>query len=816
MQPPMITTAAKRFSSFLVIFSLIFQRIYGATDTIKVNEEGITYGNPLVSSGGKFKLGFFSPGNSRKWYVGLWFTNVTESTVVWVANRDSPISDNSGVFKVIHPGILVLLNSTNGTAWASNATTSAQNPVAQLLDSGNLVVRDENDDRAENLVWQSFDHPTDTYLAGMDLGWDLVTGKEIYLSSWKSSDDPTTGEYTYHLDSTGYPQIVVKRGSAIRHRIGPWNGILFPGSTDPKKDPTINLTYVINDEKLYVHSTLVGKSLVSRYTLNYRGVAERWVWGDGGRGWEIYSSLPTDICDDYNKCGAYGSCNVGKSPPCGCLDQKFVPKGPKGWGGLGSDWSSGCVRRRNLSLSCQGDMFLKYSGIKLPDARKSWHNDTMTFGECRAECLNNCSCMAFTPLDVKKGSGCLIWYDELVDIRGLSENGQVIYIRMASTEAAGSKRKRSRDAAIIACSVVAVVLLLLLGLYLCNQKRKRKTKKLMTGEDDIPLWDLSVILKATDHFSNNNKLGEGGFGPVYKGVVVGGQEIAVKRLSKESRQGLDELKNEVIFIAKLQHRNLVKILGCCIQQDESMLIYEYLPNRSLDVILFDKWKSVLLNWHKRFHIINGIARGLLYLHQDSRLRIIHRDLKASNILLDSDMNPKISDFGLARSFGGNETEAQTHRVVGTYGYMSPEYAVDGLFSVKSDVFSFGVLVLEIVSGKRNRGFSHNEHSLNLLGHAWKLYKEGRSVELVDACLDDKFLSTEVLRSIQVGLLCVQQNSEDRPSMSTVVWMLGNEGEIAEAKHPGFFTERGVTGHDLTSMNVTNSTNNLTITMPAPR
>ncbi|XP_042038335.1 G-type lectin S-receptor-like serine/threonine-protein kinase SD1-1 [Salvia splendens] len=197
----------------------------------------------------------------------------------------------------------------------------------------------------------------------------------------------------------------------------------------------------------------------------------------------------------------------------------------------------------------------------------------------------------------------------------------------------------------------------------------------------LPFFSLPTVLKATDNFSNTSKLGEGGFGPVYRGVLEDGQEIAVKRLSKMSSQGVNELRNEVMLIAKLQHRNLVRTLGFCAQEEEYMLIYEYMPNHSLDLTLFDKEKSMLLDWQKRFDIINGIAKGLLYLHQDSRLRIIHRDLKASNILLDADIIPKISDFGLARSFGGNQTEAQTRRVIGTYGYMSPEYAIDGLFSV---------------------------------------------------------------------------------------------------------------------------------------
>ncbi|XAR67506.1 Non-specific serine/threonine protein kinase [Bertholletia excelsa] len=185
------------------------------------------------------------------------------------------------------------------------------------------------------------------------------------------------------------------------------------------------------------------------------------------------------------------------------------------------------------------------------------------------------------------------------------------------------------------------------------------------------------------------------------------------------------------------------------------------------------------------------------------------------------MNPKISDFGMARSFGGDDAEGNTNRVVGTYGYMSPEYAVDGLFSVKLDVFSFGVLVLEIVIGKRNRGFSHPDHSLNLLGHAWRLYREGRSMELVDTTIFESCYMSQILRSIQVGLLCVQQNPDDRPTMSSVVLMLGSEGTLPLPKQPGFFTERNPeneSGGDTTSSknNTRVSTNDFTITIMEPR
>ncbi|KAH6835696.1 S-locus lectin protein kinase family protein [Perilla frutescens var. hirtella] len=790
-------------------------------------------GESLISSGGIFELGFFSPNNSENRYVGIWYKKITVKTVVWIANRNNPLTDRSGMLRVIDSGALLLLNATNTTIWStdSNNNTSSSKQiafVARLLDSGNLVVTDANDENPENYLWQSFNCPTDTSLPGMKLGKNFVTGLEVHITSPKSEGDLSSGDYTYHCDPTGYPQNVIKKGDVVTYRTGPWNGKGFSGNPNLQKNNIFTYGVVINEREVYYHYDLINDSVITRFTISESGVGHRWIWVDRTQEWNSYLTIPLDNCDIYNGCGPYGTCNIKNSPSCGCLD-RFKPKDPQGW--ERGDWSNGC--NRSTPLNCEkGDGFLRYTGIKLPDTRSSRYNKSMSLDECKVVCSKDCSCMAFSSLDISRGNnGCLLWFGDLVDIREISP-GQEIYIRMASSEL--GSRRRKREILIITLSLVISILVICLVLY--SKKRKKADHQLPETDRsnlnyvdnhpdescpnkdiELPLFDLATLMKATDSFSLNNKLGEGGFGPVYKGWLDEGQEIAVKRLSRTSLQGGDEFKNEVICIAKLQHRNLVKLLGCCIQGEEKMLVYEYMTNRSLDLILFDPMKSKLLDWPRRFNIINGIARGLMYLHQDSRLRVIHRDLKASNILLDSNMNPKISDFGLARTFGGDETGANTSRVVGTYGYMSPEYAAEGIFSVKSDVFSFGVIVLEIVSGKRNRGFSHRDHHLNLLGHAWMLYKDERSLELVDPCIINACDLLEAARAIHIGLLCVQELPQDRPTMSSVVLMLGNDGVLPEAKHPGFFTGRDLLRNETSvSSNTSTSTNAMTITLPEGR
>ncbi|CAD6212264.1 unnamed protein product [Miscanthus lutarioriparius] len=336
---------------------------------------------------------------------------------------------------------------------------------------------------------------------------------------------------------------------------------------------------------------------------------------------------------------------------------------------------------------------------------------------------------------------------------------------------------------------------------------------------EFSVFDFEQVLEATDNFSEENKLGQGGFGAVYKGQFADGLQIAVKRLASHSGQGFTEFKNEVELIAKLQHRNLVRLLGCCSQEEEKILVYEYLPNKSLDFFIFDENRRAMLDWSKLLVIIEGIAHGLLYLHKHSRLRVIHRDLKPSNILLDSEMNPKISDFGLAKIFSSNNTERNTtQRVVGTYGYMAPEYASEGIFSFKSDVFSFGVLVLEILSGKRNSGSDQCGDFINLVGYAWQLWDEERWIDIVDASLVNKSQSSEMMQCINIALLCVQENAADRPTMADVVSMLSTETTtiLAEPKKPPYFHVR--VGNEEAPITATESCsiNDMTISVTTPR
>ncbi|KHN40584.1 Cysteine-rich receptor-like protein kinase 25 [Glycine soja] len=331
--------------------------------------------------------------------------------------------------------------------------------------------------------------------------------------------------------------------------------------------------------------------------------------------------------------------------------------------------------------------------------------------------------------------------------------------------------------------------------YLITRKARKNNKIILRenfGQESSTIeslqFNFATIEAATNNFSHENKIGRGGFGEVYKGILIDGRPIAVKRLSRNSKQGVEEFKNEVLLIAKLQHRNLVAFIGFCLDEQEKILIYEYVPNKSLDYFLFDTKLEKVLSWSDRHKIIGGIARGILYLHEHSRLKVIHRDLKPSNVLLDENMNPKISDFGLARIVEIDQQEGSTNRIIGTYGYMSPEYAMFGQFSDKSDVYSFGVMILEIISGKKNIG-SYEPHRVadGLLNFVWRHWKDETPLNTLDPKLRDNYSNIEVIKCIRIGLLCVQENPDARPTMLTIVSYLSSHSiELPSPQEPTFF------------------------------
>ncbi|KAL8510400.1 hypothetical protein ACS0TY_017276 [Phlomoides rotata] len=801
-----------------ILFTLLLKLSF-ALDTLLPNQM-IPIGQTLISPNQHFEMGFFSPGRSSNKFLGIWYKN-TPHVVVWVANRNGLISDSNGVtFSISGNGTLVI-SRPGSIIWSANPSRGVSNPNLQLLDTGNLVLVNKTvEGSSTSYIWQSFDYPTDTLLPGMKLVDDPDAGVVTYLTSWRSSDDPSPGDFVHRIENQGLPELVVYRGQRKTCRIGKWNGLYFGGLVRlPNKMHKSDL--VFRGERLIsVIPHLYDRSFFRRVTLDTSGKIYSYTMNTSKDKWNLVFTNPTDQCDDYGVGGPNSICSLDKITRYQCL-KGFAPKFKNEWDL--DDWSGGC--KRIIPLNCKsGDGFQEIRGVKYPDMLEFWLNISMSLEECRAECLRNCSCTAYAnPYITNGGSGCVMWFGDLVDTRYIpgADSKQNIYVRLPVSELLDYsspvlEKEKKRTTSLIFISIATGVIasgFINGGIFMMRKPKMKENQKNNEGLE-LPLLKYATIVAATNNFSTENMIGEGGFGPVYKGILPSEEEIAIKRLSRTSGQGLEEFKNEAILIAKLQHTNLVRLLGCCIEGEERMLIYEYMQNKSLDYFVFDLNRRKLLTWPNRFNIIMGIARGLLYLHRDSRLKIIHRDLKTSNVLLDTNLNPKISDFGLARTFGEDKPLVRTTRVAGTYGYMAPEYAIAGKISVKSDIFSMGVVLLEIVSGEKNRGFEcSGDHFHSLLGHAWLLWKENKTLELMDECIKDTFVESEVKRCIHVGLLCVQKFADDRPVMASVLFMLENDGAILpEPNEPGFFIGGGSTPkRSVTSPSPRSERNSITIT-----
>ncbi|KAK9934629.1 hypothetical protein M0R45_021766 [Rubus argutus] len=415
--------------------------------------------------------------------------------------------------------------------------------------------------------------------------------------------------------------------------------------------------------------------------------------------------------------------------------------------------------------------------------------------------LNETSCRQCLENASESVLGCLPWSEG----RALNTG---CFMRYSDTDflnkELGSGSSRGTIIMIVISVVSSFVVLVVGGVvgfyiwkhrYIQNKRRGSNDAEKMakTLNDSNLNFKYSTIEKATESFGDANKLGQGGFGTVYKGVLPDGREIAVKRLFFNNRHRAADFYNEINIISSVEHKNLVRLLGCSCSGPESLLVYEYLANKSLDRFIFDEQRGKTLNWGKRYAIITGTAEGLVYLHNNSKTRIIHRDIKASNILLDSRLRAKIADFGLARSFEEDKSHIST-AIAGTLGYMAPEYLAHGQLTEKADIYSFGVLIMEIVTGRQNNRIQSAECSDSLVTITWRHFQAGTVEELYDPNLmlqndTGDSVKDEILRVVQIGLLCTQEIPILRPTMSKALQMLTKEGNLPAPSNPPFIDEK---------------------------
>ncbi|KAI4296570.1 hypothetical protein L6164_036519 [Bauhinia variegata] len=508
-------------------------------------------------------------------YVGVWY--VSESDIIWVANREEPLKDSSGIVAISEDGNLVVINGKKEVVWSSNVSSLAFNASAKLVDTGNLLLLDDTTGKA---IWESFQHPTDSYVPNMRLSTNKITGKKVQLTSWKNRSDPSVGNFSFSVERVNFPEMFLWNKTKPYFRSGPWNGRVFLGVSKAKPKYQYGTSCGMEEDETVYHTY----------------------------------SLP-----------------------------------------------NGTSEFTMLVLSSQGTL-----------VEKVWRN-------------------AYA---YDAGIGCMSWSRNLVDIQRFNEGGADLYIKVAYSEL-GERRRMT--AIIVVTTIVGMIIVATCSYFLWawtfkhSAGRKYAEHHIPLAKHDkleeLPLYDFRKVAIATNNFHSANLLGKGGFGPVYKGELQDGQKIAVKRLSRASSQGLEEFMNE-------------DMTNFC--------------------------------WNECVYSLS------------------------------------------IRIFKEIEEEANTRKVVGTYGYMSPEYAMKGYYSEKSDVYSFGVLMLEIVSGRKNNNFYDIESSLSLIGFAWKLWNEGNVKPFIDPKISYTGFENQILRCIHIGLLCVQELAAERPSMTNVLSLLNSE------------------------------------------
>lgn len=769
----------------LHLCSLHLPAISAAADTLSPGQS-IAGDDRLVSSNGKFALGFFNTGSKSSgndtlsyWYLGIWFNKVPNKTHVWIANRGSPVTDATSSHLTISPdgNLAIVSRADSSIVWSSQANITSNNTVAVLLDTGNLVLQSSSN--SSHILWESFDHPTDVFLPSAKIGLNKITGLNRRIFSRRDLVDQAPSVYSMEFGPKGGYQLVWN--SSVEYwSSGEWNGRYFSRIPEmvvksPHYTPFIfQIEYVNNDQEVYFTYRIHDDTIPLYTVLEVTGQRKALAWLNDTQGWQAVFTHPNDQCEVAATCGPFTICNDNTFPSCSCMEG-FSIESPDSWE-LG-DRTGGC--RRNIPLDCvssRSDIFNAVPATRLPYNAHAVESVT-TAGECESICLGKCSCTAYS---FGNYSGCSIWHGKLVNVKqqtddSTSANGETLHIRLAARELQARKSNKGLVVGVVVSASLSALGILTLVLLLIMIRRHRKKlhcqalNSIYAGTGVIP-FRYSDLHRATKNFSE--QIGAGGFGSVFKGLLNGSTAIAVKRLVSYC-QVEKQFRAEVSSIGVIHHTNLVKLIGFSCKGDERLLVYEYMSNGSLDTHLFRSNNSVTLNWSTRYQIALGVARGLAYLHESCRDCIIHCDIKPQNILLDDSFVPKIADFGMAKLLGRDFSRVMT-TARGTIGYLAPEWFSGVAVTPKVDVYVYGMVLLEIISGKMNSHRESNSYADHIvcfpLEVAHKLL-EGDVLSLVDGKLNGDVNVEEAERACKLACWCIQENELDRPTMGKVVQIL---------------------------------------------
>ncbi|PIA41926.1 hypothetical protein AQUCO_02100040v1 [Aquilegia coerulea] len=748
----------KSNNSLLLFYGIVF---LSCNTNLSIGANNITLGQSLsgnqtiISKGGIFELGFFKQGNttSDKYYIGIWYKKPSIQTAVWVANRDPVKDPNYSELKFSQDGRLVLLD--------------------------------------ERGYQQSFDYPTDTWLPGAMLGLTKTRANGTFLTSQQNSDEPGTGNFLLNANTniSGPPVLrymyVRNYYSRWTYWTWSWNGHNF-SLMNSSLSKYVNFSFVSSDEERYFTYSAHNTSIPIRLVMDFLGRLQLFTWMEDLERWDSIFAHQTYVDDsekwhtvftkEYDYCGINTWSTVPMSRGNNSMWRCTCLKGFESaevWLSVYSFF--GCKRKKALQCHSKGnDAFYVMDNMRLQEI--VMHTNDQSISECKMTCLSACSCAAYT-----YSNSCSIWLGELFSLQKVAPNdnlGKTLYIRVARAEIKSSRaEKLTRIFIIVAVVGFSTVLGLLVIIW---NIRWKMMFSVTSGVGFLVSFKYRFLQRATKNFSE--ELGKGGFGSVFKGTMPDSSAVAVKRLVCSA--GEKQFRSEVNTIGMIQHVNLIRLYGFCAEGRERLLVYDYMPNGSLSSYLFRK-NSKVLDWKTRYQIALGTARGLAYLHEKCRDCIIHCDIKPENILLDAGLNAKVADFGLAKLLGRDFSRVLT-TMRGTRGYLAPEWISGVPITPKADVYSYGMMLFEVISGRRNLDMGNDDMVDYFPAWAAKVTNKGEEVHsLLDQRLQGNADIKELTTASRVACWCIQDDEKDRPSMGEIIQVLEGVSEVPTSPIPSF-------------------------------